>query len=78
MRETMNSFGRTKNKITKHESGENVPLLEITKVVLVHCTIADNEYQHDSRVLYTFVRNKQFDKLLHISSKFLIFQKPLS
>ena len=56
MSETMNSFGRTKNKTTKHESGENVPLLEITKVVLVHCTIVDNEYQHDSRVLYTFVQ----------------------
>lgn len=51
MPETMNSFGRTKNKTTKHESGENVPLLEITKVVLVHCTIVDNEYQHDSGVL---------------------------
>ena len=58
----MKLLGRTKDKITKDENGENVPHLEITKVVLVHCNIVNNDYQQDSRVLYTFVSNKSFGK----------------
>ena len=53
--ETMKLLGSTKSKITKDENGENVPHLEITEVVLVHCNIVNNDYQQDSRVLYTFV-----------------------
>ena len=34
---------------------KKVPHLENTEVVLVHCNIVKNDYQHDSRVLYTFV-----------------------
>ena len=41
--------------------------LEINKVVLVHRDIANNYYQQDSRVLYTFVTNKSFGQLLEIS-----------
>ena len=55
----MKLLGSTKNKITKDKNGENVPHLEITEVVLVHCNIVKNDYQ-DSRVLYTFIRNKLF------------------
>ena len=62
--ETMKFLGSTENKITKDKSGENVPHLEITEVVLVHCNIVNNDYQQDSRVLYTFVPNKPFDSLL--------------
>ena len=58
--ETMILFGSTKNKITKDKNGENLPHLEITEVVLVHCNIVNNDYQQDSRVLYTFVANKPF------------------
>ena len=36
------------------EIGENVPYLEITEVVSIHLNIVSNDYQHDSRVLYTF------------------------
>ena len=56
--ETMKLLGSTKTKITKDKNGGNVPHLEITDVVLVHCNIVNNDYQHDSRVLYTFVPNK--------------------
>ena len=52
---TMKLLGSTKNKINKNENGKNVLHLEITEVVLVHCSIVDNGYQQDSRVLYTFV-----------------------
>ena len=37
---------------------KNVLYLEITKVVLVLCNIINNDYQHNSKVLYTFVPNK--------------------
>ena len=60
MPETMKSFGSTKSKITKYESGENVPRSEITEVVLVHGDIFNNYYQHYSSVLHTFVSNKSF------------------
>ena len=63
-RETMKSLGSTKNKITKDKNDENVPYIEITEVVLVHWDIVDNNYQQDSRVLYTFVPNKPFGSLL--------------
>ena len=46
-------LGITENKITKYENGENVPHLEITKVVLVLCNTVNNDYQQDSKVLYT-------------------------
>ena len=52
--ETMKLLGSTENKITKDKNGENVPHLEITEVVLVHCNIANNDYQQDSRVLHVF------------------------
>ena len=54
----MKLLGSTENKIIKDQSGENVPNLDITKVVLVYCNIANNYYQQESRVLYTFVTNK--------------------
>ena len=65
----------TKNKITKDKDGENVLHLEITEVVLVHCNIVNNNYQQDSRVLYTFVPNKPFGSLLEISPTNHIFLK---
>ena len=42
--ETMKLLGSTKNKITKDKNGENVPHLEITEVLLVHCNIFNNDY----------------------------------
>ena len=54
----MKLLGKTKSKVTKDENGENVLHLEITVAVLVHCNIVNNDYQHDSRVLYTFIPNE--------------------
>ena len=62
-------------KIIKNENGENVPHLEITEVVLMHCNIVNNNFQKDSRVLYKFVPNKSFGKLLDITPKSFIFLK---
>ena len=58
--ETMKLLGSNKGKITKNEKGKNVPYLEITEVVLVHCNIVYNYYQQNSRVLYTFVPKELF------------------
>ena len=71
----MKLLGSTKNKITKDKNSENVPHLEITEVVLVHCNVVNNDYQQDSRVLYTFVPNKPFGSLSEISPANYIFLK---
>ena len=76
--ETIKLLGSTKSKITKDENSENVPHLKITEVVLVHCNIANNDYQQGSRVLYTFIPNKLFGQLLDISPKNFIFKKMLN
>ena len=47
--------------------------LEIAEVVLVHWSSVYNGYQHDSRVLYSFIRNKLIGQLLDISPKVFIF-----
>ena len=72
--QTMKLLGSTKSKITKDKDGENMPHLEITEVVLKNCIIINNNYQQDSRVLFTFIPNKSFDLLLHISSKNFILK----
>ena len=53
--------------MTKNRNGENVRHLEIAEVVLVHYNVTSNDYQHDSRVSYTFVPNKSFGQLLDTS-----------
>ena len=60
MKETMKLTGSSRSKVTENENDENVPNLEITEIVLIHCNIIDNNYQRNSRVLYTFVPNKLF------------------
>ena len=46
--------------MNKDKSGENVPPLEVTEVVLFHCNIVNNQYQHNSMVLSTFISSKLF------------------
>ena len=55
---TIKLLGSTENKIIKYKNSENLPHLEITEVVLVHCNIVNNDYQQDARVFYTSVPNK--------------------
>ena len=71
----MKLLGSAENKITKDKNGENIPHLEITEVVLIQCDIVNNNYQQDSKVLYTFVPNKPFGSLLEISPTSFIFLK---
>ena len=65
--ETMKLLGSTKKVAEKDKNGENVPKLEIVEVVLVHCNLVKSDYQHTSKVLFTFVPNKKFGQLIDIS-----------
>ena len=71
----MKLLGSPESKITKNMNGENVPRLEIAELVLVHYNLVNNDYQQDSRILYTFVPNKPFGSLLEISPTNHIFLK---
>ena len=71
----MKLLGSTKSKTTKDENGENVPDLENTELVLVHCNLVNNDYQQDSRILYTLALNKPFGSLLETSPTSHIFLK---
>ena len=76
--ETMKLLGSAESKITKDKNGENVPHLEVVELVLVHCNLVNNDYQQDSRILYTFVKNKAFGSLLEISPTNHVFLKTFS
>ena len=65
--ETMKLLGSTKKDADKDKDEENVPKLESVEVILVHCNLFKNNYQHTSRVLFVFVPNKQFGQLINIS-----------
>ena len=71
----MKLLGSAENKITTDENGENVPHIEILELLLVHCNLVNNDYQQNSRILFTFVPNKAFGSLLEISPKNHVFLK---
>ena len=63
----MKLLGSTKKDVDLDKNSENVPKLESVEVVLVHCNLAKKDCQHSSKVLFTFVSNKQFGQLINIS-----------
>ena len=63
----MKLLGSTKKVVNKDKNGENVPNLEIVEVVLGHCNLIKDDYQHTSKVLFTFVTNKKFGQSINIS-----------
>ena len=77
-KETMKLLGSTSNIIDADKNSENVPRLESVEVGLVHCNLVNNSYQQASRVLYTFVPNKQYGQLISISPYSLIFLKTMN
>ena len=70
--ETMRLLGSGKKEVAKDKDGENVPKLDPIEIVWVHCNLVKNDYQHTSKVLFTFVSNKQFGQLINISPHSLI------
>ena len=73
--EKMQLLESTKKDADKDKDGEDVPKLESVEVVLVHCNLINNSYQQASKVLFTFVPNKQFGQLITISPHLLIMLK---
>ena len=65
-KETMKLLGSTSDTVDSDKDSENVPRLENVEVVLVHCNLVNNSYQQASRVLFTFVPNKQYGQLISI------------
>ena len=63
----MKLLGSKKKVVDKDENSENVPKLESVEVVLVHCNLVKSDYQHASKVLFSFVPNKEFGQLLNVS-----------
>ena len=47
MSETMKLLGSNKSKIAKDENSKNVPHLEINELLLVHCNVANRDYQQE-------------------------------
>ena len=56
-----------KSDVGKDKGAEKVPNFNLVEVVLVYCNLVENDYQHTSKVLFTFLRNKQFGQLINIS-----------
>ena len=65
--ETMKLLGSTKKDVDSDRNSENVAKLESVEVVLVHCNLVKNDYQHNAKVLFSFVPNKQYGQLINIS-----------
>ena len=63
----MRFLGSTKRDVDSDKNSENVPKLESVEVVLVHCNLVKNDYQHASKVLFSFVPNKELGLLINIS-----------
>ena len=44
----------------------------------MHCNLVKNGYQHTSKVLFTFLPNKQFEKLINISPHYLTMMNTIN
>ena len=64
----MKLLRNTKKDVDQDKNGEDVPKLKSVEVLLVHCNLLNNNYQQASKVLFTFVPNKQFGQLINIAS----------
>ena len=73
--ETMRLLGSAEKDIGKDKDGEDVPNLESVEVVLIHCNLVNNNYQQESKVLFTFAPNKLFGLLIPISPHSLMMLK---
>ena len=63
--ETIRLLGDTKKDADQEKDGEDAPKLEALELVLVHFNLVNNNYQQESKVLFTFIPNKQFGHHVH-------------
>ena len=63
----MQLLGSSKKDIDQNKDREITQKLETVEVVLVRCNLVNDSYQQASKVLFTFVPNKQFGQLTTIT-----------
>ena len=56
----MKLLGSTTKDADADKNSENEQKLESAEIVLVHCNLVKNDYRHTSKILFSFVPNKQF------------------
>ena len=66
-KETMQLLGSSKKVLDQNKDEEIVVKLETVELGLVHRNLVNNNYQQASKVLFTFVPNKQFGQLITIT-----------
>ena len=66
------------SKIEIDKDGELVPRLENADVILIHCNLVTNNYQQTSKVLVTFLPDKQFGQLITVEPKSLTMLKTIN
>ena len=59
--ETIKLLGSTKKEVDKDKNGENVPKLGSLEVVLVHCNLVKNDYQHTSKFYLLLFQTNNLD-----------------
>ena len=74
----MKLLGSTKKDVDSNKNGEIILKLESVEVVLVHCNLVKNDYLGSSKILFSFVSNKQPGKLINISQNALIMMKTVT
>ena len=62
----MKLLGSTKQDSDKDKNGEYILKIESVRFVLMHSNLVNNSYQQASKVLFTFLPNKQFGQLITI------------
>ena len=65
--ETKKTIREYKKDIDQDKDGEDVSKLGSVEAVLVHCNLVNKNYQQASKVLFTFVPNKQFGQPINIA-----------
>ena len=65
----MKLLGSAEKDNNKDKDEKDVSKLETVEVVLIHYNLVNNSYQQASKVLFTFVPNKQFGQVITISSQ---------
>ena len=63
----MKLLGSTKKDGDQDKDGDDVPKLEYVEIFSVYCNLVNNNYQQASKVLLTFVPNKQLGQLITIA-----------
>ena len=66
--ETIKLSGSRKKDDDKDKDGGNFLKLDSVEVILVHCNLVENDYQHTSKALFTFALNKRFFEVINIWS----------